>query len=105
MDPKFNDEWTASEINMVKSLIASHNDNNSNANETNKKNYEIVNEIQVWFPWKERREVIELYVELVVEMMPLTQSGNQSVLAVNNLVSDNSRIQVEDPTMDNMKMV
>ncbi|RCV10331.1 hypothetical protein SETIT_2G103800v2 [Setaria italica] len=104
MDPKFNGEWSASDIKMVKSLIASHNPNNNYADGMNKKHNDIVNDIQVWFPWKERHQVIELYVELVVEMISLTQSGNQSVVAIDNLVSDNSGILVGNPSIDNMDM-
>ncbi|RLM97771.1 hypothetical protein C2845_PM06G07380 [Panicum miliaceum] len=68
MDPKFNGEWSAFEISMVKSLIASHNANNDYANDTNQKHNNIVNQLQAWFPLKEKRQVIKLYVELVVEM-------------------------------------
>ncbi|RLM58523.1 protein REVEILLE 4-like [Panicum miliaceum] len=56
-------------------------------------------------PLKEKRQVIELYVELVVEMtMQLGQSGNQSTVAINKLVNDNCGIPLENPTMDNMDM-
>ena len=104
MDPKFNGEWSASEIRMVKSLIASHNASN-NSNDMNKKHNNIVNQLQAWFPLKEKHQVIKLYVELVVEMMRQPgQSGNQSMVAVNNLVNDNYGIPVEDPTMNNMNM-
>ncbi|OEL31651.1 hypothetical protein BAE44_0007328 [Dichanthelium oligosanthes] len=57
MDPKFNDEWSASDIRMVKSLIASHNPNNY-ANDPTKKHNGIVNEIHARFPWKVRRQFL-----------------------------------------------
>ncbi|XP_034580747.1 uncharacterized protein [Setaria viridis] len=105
MDPMFNDEWSALEIEMVKSLIASHNPNNNFVDGPNKKHNDIVNDIQACFPWKERHQVIEFYVELVVEMMSLTQSGNHSVVAIDNSVNNNSRIPVEDPSIDNMDLL
>ena len=104
MDPKFNGEWSASEIRMAKSLIASHNASNNSANDMNKKHNNIVNQLQAWFPSKEKHQVIKLYVELVVEMMRQPgQSGNQSMVA-NNLVNHNYGIPVEDSTMNNMNM-
>ncbi|RCV10333.1 hypothetical protein SETIT_2G104000v2 [Setaria italica] len=105
MDPMFNGEWSALEIEMVKSLIASHNPNNNFVDGPNKKHNDIVNDIQSWFPWKERHQVIEFYVELVVEMMSLTQSGNHSVVAIDNSVNNNSGIPVEDPSIDNMDLL
>jgi len=70
----------------------------------NKKHNNIVNQLQAWFPLKEKHQVIKLYVELVVEMMRQPgQSGNQSMVA-NNLVNHNCGIPVEDPTMNNMNM-
>jgi hypothetical protein len=103
MDPKINAEWSDSDIKMVKSLIASHNANNNHADDKNKKHNDIVNDIQAWFPLKERHQVIDLYVELVVEMINSAQSGNQSVVATNNLVSDNPEIPMEGPSMDNIQ--
>ncbi|PUZ63993.1 hypothetical protein GQ55_3G109200 [Panicum hallii var. hallii] len=104
MDPKFNGEWSVSEIGMVKSLIASHNTSNNYTNDINKKHNDIVNQLQAWFPLKEKCQVIKLYVELVVEMMQPGQSGYQSMVAINSLVNDNYGIPVEDPTMDNMNI-
>jgi hypothetical protein len=63
-----------------------------------------VNQLQAWFPLKEKCQVIKLYVELVVEMMQSGQSGYQSMVAINSLVNDNYGIPVEDPTMDNMNI-
>ncbi|RCV15462.1 hypothetical protein SETIT_3G058100v2 [Setaria italica] len=102
MDRKFNGEWSACDIKIVKSLIASRNANNNYADDLNKKHNDIVNDIQARFPWKERDQVIELYVELVVEMISPTQSGNQFVVATNNSVNDNFGIPVEDPNMDTL---
>ncbi|WVZ96145.1 hypothetical protein U9M48_041817, partial [Paspalum notatum var. saurae] len=79
MDPNFNGEWSAFEISMVKSIIASHNTNN-----LNKKHSEILDEIQARFPWKEQYQVINLYVELVEQMINMTPSANQHVVMNNN---------------------
>jgi hypothetical protein len=101
MDPKFNDEWSASGIRMVKSLIASHGANNNYANNTNKTHKAIMNKLQAWFPQKEKNQLIELYVELLVEML----LPAESVVAVNNLMNDNFGIPMEDPPMKNMDML
>ncbi|OEL31648.1 hypothetical protein BAE44_0007334 [Dichanthelium oligosanthes] len=51
----FNDEWSASDVRMVKSLIASQNANNY-VDDTNKKPNAIVDEIHARFLWKKRRQ-------------------------------------------------
>ena len=101
MDPNFNGVWSASEIDMVKSFIASHNTNNTYTNDTNKMHNDIVDEIQARFPSKERNRVIQLYVHLVVEMNTM-QSNNQQVVVSNALVNDNFGTPTEDTNMDNM---
>lgn len=98
MDPRFNGEWSGSEISMVKSIIASHNANNIYADDMYKKHNHIVNDIRASFPWKKKREVIKLYVELVVKIIQPTQSGNQYVVEFNNS-------PVEDPIIDNINML
>lgn len=62
MDPRFNVDWSANEIEMVRSLIACHGASNST-------NDDIVDELQAMFPGKDKRQVTDLYVELVVEMI------------------------------------
>jgi hypothetical protein len=57
MDPKFKGEWSASEIKMVKSLIAKDNANNNGACDMNKKHNQIVDELQAMFPSKEKHQV------------------------------------------------
>ncbi|CAL5002093.1 unnamed protein product [Urochloa decumbens] len=105
MDPKFNGEWSPYEIMMAKSVITSYNPDNNYADETNKKHIAIVNDLQAYFPWKERSQVTEFYIQLVIEMVQATQTGNQSMVAINNLVNENFEIQVEDPTMGSMDML
>ncbi|KAF8725844.1 hypothetical protein HU200_020405 [Digitaria exilis] len=77
MDPKLNAEWSASEIAMVRSLIARDNATYNNHNV-------IVNDIQACFPWKEKDQVIELYVELVVEMIQLIHGRNNHMMQGKN---------------------
>ena len=101
MDPNFNGVWSASEIDMVKSFIASHNTNNTYTNDTNKKHSDIVDELQERFPGKEKHQVIQLYVHLVDEINTM-QSNNQQVVVSNALVNDNFGTPTEDTNMDNM---
>jgi hypothetical protein len=68
MDPNFNGVWSASEIDMVKSFITSDNINNTYTHDTNKRQNEIVDELQASFIGKEKHQVIQLYVQHVVEM-------------------------------------
>ena len=64
MDPKFKGEWSASEIKIVKSLIARDNANNNYASDMNKKHNQIVDELQAMFPSKEKHQVTNLYVDV-----------------------------------------
>ncbi|CAO2188212.1 unnamed protein product [Urochloa humidicola] len=105
MDPMFNSEWSAYEIMLAKSVIASYSPDNNYADETNQKHKAIVNDLQAYFPWKERSQVVDFYIKLVVKMVQETQSENQSMVAINNHVNENFEIQVEDPTIDSMDML
>ncbi|CAL5002092.1 unnamed protein product [Urochloa decumbens] len=105
MDPNFNGEWSAYEIMKAKSVITSYNLDNKYADETNKKHNAIMNDLQAYFPWKERSKVIDLYIQLVVEMVQGIQSRNHSIVAINNLMNENFKIQVEDPPMDSMDIL
>ncbi|CAD6339597.1 unnamed protein product [Miscanthus lutarioriparius] len=78
MDTKFKGEWCASEIKMVKSLVARDNANN--------KHNQIVDELQEMFPRKVKH-----------------QSGNQHVEASNNLMNQPIGVFVGDPSMGNME--
>ena len=103
MDPNFNGVWSASEIDMVKLFIASHNTYNTYTNDTNNKHNDIVDELQARFLGKEKHHVVQLYVHLVVEMNTM-QSNNQQVVVSNALVNDNFGMSMEDTNMDNMDM-
>ena len=108
MDPiKSNGEWSASEIHIVKSLIARYDGNNSYVGDMNKKHNDIVNEIQAMFPWKAKHEVIRLYVDLVVEMIQ-SGTGNNTyhfVEASGDNMNNNYEIPPgNDPAMNNMKV-
>ena len=95
MDPKFKGEWCASEIKMVKSLVARDNANN--------KHNQIVDELQAMFPCKEKHQVTSLYIDVMVEMMQTLQSGNQQVEASSNLMNQPFGLFVGDPSMGNME--
>ena len=84
MDPNFNGVWSASEIDMARSFLASHN---TYTNDTNKKHNDFVDDLQAMFPWKEKHLVTDLYVKLVVEMT-MAQSNNQHVVASGALVNE-----------------
>jgi uncharacterized protein YydD (DUF2326 family) len=103
MDPKFKGEWSASEIKMVKSLIARDNANNNYASDMNKKHYQIVDELQTMFPSQEKHEVTKLYVDVMVEMMQTLQKGYHHVEASSNLMNQPFGVFVGDPSMGNME--
>jgi hypothetical protein len=103
MDPKFKGEWSASEIKMVKSLIARDNANNNYASDMNKKHNQIVDELQAMFPSKEKHQVTNLYIDVMVEMVQTLQSGNQHVEASSNLMNQPFGVFVGDPSMGNIK--
>jgi hypothetical protein len=104
MDPKFNGNWSANEIEMVRSIIASHDANSIGTNNRNAKHYGIVDELQARFPRKDKRQVIDLYVDLVVEMVnAIAMSSNRLPMMVSNdLVVDNFGVMVENPGMHGM---
>ncbi|RCV22358.1 hypothetical protein SETIT_4G214200v2 [Setaria italica] len=107
MDPtKTNGEWSASEIKMVKSLIARYKANKNYTADMNKKHSDIINEVHAMFPLKERLQVISLYADLIVEMMQSTtdNSSYYFVAASRDLVNNNFEIPVEDPAIDNMRV-
>ena len=103
MDPKFKGEWSASEIKMVKSLIARDNANNNGASDMNKKHNQIVDELQAMFPSKEKHQVTNLYIDVMVEMVQTLQSGNQHVEASSNLMNQPFGVFVGNPSMGNME--
>ncbi|KAF8762650.1 hypothetical protein HU200_009178 [Digitaria exilis] len=107
MDPKFNAEWSAAEIRIVRSLIARDNANKNDADATNNNHNDIVNDIQASFPWKEKHQVTELYAALAVEMIQPIQSGNNHMPAQsgNQYVVTFNDSPVEDPTMNNINML
>ncbi|XP_062232885.1 uncharacterized protein LOC133930252 [Phragmites australis] len=117
MNPRLNGEWTPSEIMMVKSLILRHNNNNNNNNNgyddnTNKKHYDIVDQLQARFPRKEKYQVTDLYVDLVVEMMQSQEKSGTGdgfyrpvAPASSDHVNDNFGMPMEDPAMDNMEVM
>ncbi|KAJ1261570.1 hypothetical protein BS78_09G040200 [Paspalum vaginatum] len=103
MDPRFSGEWSAYEIEMAKSLIftCQHTINNS-TDKPNKKHNAIVHQLQERFPWKENHKVIDLYVEIMTEIIYTTQSSNPHVVASNGLVMENFRMPVEEQPQMNV---
>lgn len=107
MDPtKSNGEWSASEIEMVKSLIARYNANNSCDDNMNKKHINIVNEVHAMLPMKDKLEVISLYVDLIMEKMPSGTSNNSYYHGASSRdpVNINLEIPVADPAMYTMRV-
>jgi hypothetical protein len=99
MDPKFKGEWSASEIMMMKSLVSWLNTSSSNMNN---KHAKIVDELQAWFPWKEKRQISDLYANLMVEMM---RTKNQCAATSSNQQTHNFAMSVEDPAIDNINVL
>ncbi|CAN6173962.1 unnamed protein product [Urochloa humidicola] len=88
-------EWSASEIMVMKSVIAGRNTTTNN-------NIDVVEELHARFPGKEKRQVTDLYVNLLVEMI---ESSNQHVAARTSHMIDNIAMSVEDSAMDNLDML
>nr|TKW32626.1 hypothetical protein SEVIR_2G180100v2 [Setaria viridis] len=95
MSPNSEQVWSVSEIMTMKSLIARHNTTTNN-------NTDIVEELQARFPWKEKRQVTDLYVDLVVDMI---ESGNQDAAARSSHMIKDIATSVEDPGIDNLDML
>ncbi|CAN6195548.1 unnamed protein product [Urochloa humidicola] len=87
-------EWSASEIMVMKSFIAGRNTTNNNT--------DVVEELHARFPGKEKRQVTNLYVNLLVEMI---ESSNQHVAARRSHMIDNIAMSEEDSAMDNLDML
>ena len=104
MNPKFNGNWSANEIEMVRSIIANHDANSSCINNRNAKHYGIVDKLHARFPRKDKRQVIDLYVDLVVEMLnEIEMRSNQLPMMVSNdLVVNNFGVTVENPGVHSM---
>ncbi|KAF8661225.1 hypothetical protein HU200_057069 [Digitaria exilis] len=81
-------------MKLVKSLIAEHNTDNMNKEHTN-----IVEELQERFPWKEKRQVTNLYNSIMLETM---QTSNENEVASRNYVSCNLTMSVGDSSTRNM---
>ncbi|TVU23078.1 hypothetical protein EJB05_32813, partial [Eragrostis curvula] len=108
MGPMANEEWSPSDIAVMKSLIVKHNNiiNDCDSNAMNNKQRDILDVLQTQFPLKEKHQVIDLYLDIVVEIMQCQEnSGTRPNAEGINLVNDNFGISVEDLAMDNMKMM
>ena len=100
MDPKINQEWTSSEVEEARSLIATLNNNKiiyDDNDDQNKKHNDIVDALHALFPSKTMQQVIELYVDLAVEMHMMkwreeshvTGGSTHNVCTVRDLVNGN----------------
>uniref|UniRef100_A0A0D9XJG4 Uncharacterized protein n=1 Tax=Leersia perrieri TaxID=77586 RepID=A0A0D9XJG4_9ORYZ len=76
MDPMFSGmEWTAVEKGEARSVVARLNNNNfdvvsaGNGNNNDTRHDRIVREIEALFPWMTKNQVINSYVDTVVDMM------------------------------------
>ena len=88
---------------MVKSLIEVDNANNNCASDMNKKHNQIMDELQVMFPSKEKHQVTDLYIDVIVVVMQTLQSGNQHVEASSNLMNQPFGVFVGGLSMGNME--
>jgi hypothetical protein len=71
-----------------------------------KKHSNIVHEIQTMFPIKEKHQVIHLYVDLMVEMIPSgTGDGSYHSATTSSNLVNNFEIPLEDFAMDNIGML
>ncbi|XP_015693466.2 uncharacterized protein LOC107304324 [Oryza brachyantha] len=75
-------QWTPAELEAARSIVARLNNGyydvgsgNGNGNGNGTRHDRIVNELQAWFPWRNVRQVIDLYVDLVVEMSSQAGGG------------------------------
>ncbi|TVU12345.1 hypothetical protein EJB05_45983, partial [Eragrostis curvula] len=110
--PMINGEWCPSDIAVMKSLIVKHNNMNNTIigagdnDGMNSKHQDIVDVLQARFPMKEKHQVIDMYVDIVVEMMQCQEkSGTGPMMGGIDLVNDNFGMPVEDPSMNNMDMI
>ncbi|KAF0901652.1 hypothetical protein E2562_003604 [Oryza meyeriana var. granulata] len=98
MDARFGMEWTAAELEEASSIIArlskaydsGAGDGNNGDNRT--RHDRIVTELQAWFPRRTMRQVIDLYVDLVVEMVKAAAQPQHCGGAIHptfDLVNDN----------------
>lgn len=104
MDPN-SGEWNASEIMMAKDLIASHNSNNNYAYNMYTKHTGIVDVLQARFPTKGKHQVINLYVDLMVEMLHTMLSNDQHATSSSSLVHENFEMPLNVPAMESMDML
>jgi hypothetical protein len=95
-DPKRNGVWSPSEIKTMKSLIRRHNKSNNDGQD-------IVDVLQERFSYKEKQQVTDMCVDIVVEMMQTSQlqEGGGGGMAGGNVNNQ----PVEEPAVDNAAVV
>uniref|UniRef100_A0A0D9WQ43 Uncharacterized protein n=1 Tax=Leersia perrieri TaxID=77586 RepID=A0A0D9WQ43_9ORYZ len=112
MDPMFSGmEWTDVEKEGARSIIAklSNHFDVFGAGNGNKdtRHDRIVSELEAWFPWMTRKQVIDLYVDIVVDMSQQApvqpHDAGSSVHPTFEPIKDNlGMLPGEDPAMNNV---
>ncbi|KAK3139752.1 hypothetical protein QOZ80_5AG0389540 [Eleusine coracana subsp. coracana] len=104
-------EWSSSEMEMAKSLIVSHNNNNNNAGNGDgimrNKQKDIVDVLHAEFPWKDRHQVTNLYVDIMVEVIQSQEKMGTTgpTSGVVHHVNNKFGISVEGRATDNLVKV
>ncbi|KAG8093836.1 hypothetical protein GUJ93_ZPchr0012g19537 [Zizania palustris] len=85
-DPSFSGEWTAYELAQARSIVLARTNNAAAGDDTNS-NGAILRELEVSFPGKTTKQVIDLYVQLAVEMaQQVAEEQHPNVVDAANLV-------------------
>jgi hypothetical protein len=99
-----NQEWTSSEIEKARSIMARFDGNNCSNNGMNDNNkHDILVELHSLFPLKTMQQVKDLYVDLVVEMLTVQSEEEYDgvieehhiIHSVDGLINENFGIQEE----------
>ncbi|KAG8093843.1 hypothetical protein GUJ93_ZPchr0012g19229 [Zizania palustris] len=84
--PKLQREWTAYELAQARSIVLARTNNAAAGDDTNS-NGAILRELEVSFPGKTTKQVIDLYVQLAVEMaQQVAEEQHPNVVDAANLV-------------------
>ncbi|KAM0914342.1 hypothetical protein ACQ4PT_011547 [Festuca glaucescens] len=101
---KVNQEWTSSEIEKARSIIARFDGNNYiNYGMNDNNSHDILTELHSLFPSKTMQQVKDLYVDLVVEMLTVQSEEeydsaieeHRIIHPVDGLINENFGIQEE----------
>ncbi|CAM0913606.1 unnamed protein product [Alopecurus aequalis] len=110
MNQIVNQEWTSSEREEAKLVIAKFERNSDDINDDDNEKHDIYCELHSWFPWKTMQEVKDLYADLVLEMLMVEERYDGSlgehgiVNTMDGLVNVNFGLQ-EKASMDIMEFL